>query len=176
MINWIIGNKEEHKIEYVITLGDLTQQSYTAEWDYIRSQFYRLNGLLPFMMTPGNHDRRDPEVKQMTEYGYDIWPEELRKNAYFHEIFGDEIYRSQIDGNMYDWDMANTYNAFSIGDVKYLLLSLDYGASDEMLEWASGIVEQHADHRVIVVTHAYLYRDGTTVDAYDTYPATRIDG
>ncbi len=176
MINWIIGNKEEHKIEYVITLGDLTQQSYTAEWDYIRSQFYRLNGLLPFMMTPGNHDRRDPEVKQMTEYGYDIWPEELRKNAYFHEIFGDEIYRSQIDGNMYDWDMANTYNAFSIGDIKYLLLSLDYGASDEMLEWASGIVEQHADHRVIVVTHAYLYRDGTTVDAYDTYPATRIDG
>lgn len=176
MINWIIGNREEQKINYVITLGDLTQQSYTAEWDYVRDQFYRLYGVVPFMLTPGNHDRRDPEVKQMTEHGYDIWPEELRKNAYFHEIFGDEIYRSQIDGNMYDWDMANTYKAFTVGDVKYLLLSLDYGASDEMLEWASGIVEQYKDHRVIVVTHAYLYRDGTTVDAYDTYAATRVDG
>lgn len=176
IFSWIEDNKDEHKIEYVMTLGDLTQQSYTAEWDYVKNQIYRLNGVVPFSLVAGNHDRRDPSVKEMTEHGYDIWPEAKLKNAYFHKIFNDNIYRSQIDGSMADWDVANTYKAFEVANTKYLLLTLDYGASDEVLAWADGIVSAYPDHKVIISTHAYLYRDGTTVDAYDTYPATRIDG
>ena len=176
IFSWLLANKDEHKIEYVMTLGDLTQQSWTAEWDYVKSQLYRLEGKIPFSIVAGNHDRRDPEIKEMTEYGYYIWPEERLLNAYFHTVFNDDVYRAQIDGSMTPTDVANTYNAFEVGGVKYLLITLDYGASDSVLEWASGIVESYPDHRVIINTHAYLFRDGTTVDAYDTYPATRVDG
>ena len=176
IFSWLLDNKDEHKIEYVMTLGDLTEESWTAEWDYVKSQIYRLGGKIPFSLVPGNHDRRDPEVKEMTEYGYDIWPEERLLDSYFHKIFNDDVYRAQIDGSMDPRDVANTYKAFTVGDVDYLLLTLDYGASDSVLEWASDIVESYPDHRVIVTTHAYLFRDGSTVDAYDVYPATRIDG
>lgn len=176
IFSWLLANKDEHKIEYVMTLGDLTQQSWTAEWDYVKSQLYRLEGKIPFSIVAGNHDRRDPDIKEMTEYGYYIWPEERLLNAYFHTVFNDDIYRAQIDGSMTPADVANTYNAFEVGNTKYLLITLDYGASDAVLEWASGIVESYPDHKVIINTHAYLFRDGTTVDAYDTYPATRVDG
>ena len=176
IFSWLLANKDEHKIEYVMTLGDLTQQSWTAEWDYVKSQLYRLEGKIPFSIVAGNHDRRDPEIKEMTEHGYHIWPEDKLLDAYFHKVFNDDTYRAQIDGSKTYGDVANTYNAFEVGNTKYLLITLDYGASDAVLEWASGIVESYPDHKVIINTHAYLFRDGTTVDAYDVYSATRVDG
>ena len=41
-----------------------------------------------------------------------------------------------------------------------------------MLNWASGIIEAHADYNVIITTHAYLFRDGTTLDKNDVCPPT----
>jgi hypothetical protein len=44
-------------------------------------------------------------------------------------------------------------------------LSLEFGPSDDTLAWASGVIEQHPDHRVILVTHCYLMDDDTRVDS-----------
>ena len=176
MIDWLLDNREEHKIEYVMTLGDLTQKSYTAEWDYVKSQFYRLNGYIPFSLTRGNHDKLESQIKDKDENNVTIWPDELRKEALFYKTFDDEVYRSQIDGCFEDWDLANSYKAFEVANTKYLLISLDYGASDEVLEWAGRIIEAYSDHRVIITTHSYLFRDGTTLDKDDAYAASRSQG
>lgn len=39
-----------------------------------------------------------------------------------------------------------------------------------MLDWASGVIEAHPNHKVIITTHCYLFRDGTTLDAGDVVP------
>lgn len=176
LINWIIDNKEEHKIEYVMTLGDLTQKSYTAEWDYVRDQFYRLNGIVPFSLARGNHDKVESQIKAKDENKQTVWPDELRQNALFYKTFDNDIYRAQIDGALNNWDVANTYKAFTVADTKYLLICLDYGASDEALNWAGNVIEAHKDHKVIITTHTYLFRDGTTLDKNDAYPASRSQG
>ncbi|MBE6684138.1 MAG: hypothetical protein E7592_00620 [Ruminococcaceae bacterium] len=176
LIDWLLENKEEHKIEYVMTLGDLTQKSYTAEWDYVRSQFYRLDGIVPFSLARGNHDKVEPQIKTKDENNQTVWPDELRQNALFYKAFDDETYRGQIDGCLNEWDIANTYKAFTVADTKYLLVCLDYGPSDEALEWAGEIIEAHKDHRVIITTHTYLFRDGTLFDKDDAYPASRSQG
>lgn len=176
LVDWIIENKEEHKIEFVMTLGDLTQKSYTAEWDYVKSQFYRLDGIVPFSLSRGNHDKVEPQIKAKDENNNTVWPDELRRGALFYKTFDNLTYRNQIDGCLNDWDIANSYKAFTVAETKYLLICLDYGPSDEALEWASKLIEEHKDHRVIITTHSYLFRDGTTSDKNDAYPASRSQG
>ncbi len=176
MIDWLIDNREEHKIEFVMTLGDLTQKSYTAEWDYVRSQFYRLNGHIPFSLARGNHDKVESQIKAKDENNVTVWPDELRREGLFYKTFDNDIYRAQIDGCMENWDLANSYKAFEVAGVKYLLVCLDYGPSDEALAWAGGVIEAHSDHRVIITTHTYLFRDGTTFDKDDAYAASRSQG
>src|SRR6185503_8725998 len=47
---------------------------------------------------------------------------------------------------------------------KYLILALEWAPRDHAVEWANSIVERHTDHRVILLTHAYMYYDETRYD------------
>lgn len=174
LYNWLIENKDEHKIKYVMGLGDITQKSYTAEWDYAKEQLYKLNGIIPFSVVRGNHDKLETQIWKKVD-GKNYYDPALQKNSLFNKTFNDGIYRAQIDGS-YNNDVTNTYNAFTVGKTKYLLLNLDYGASDAVLNWADGIIRKYSDHRVIITTHCYLFRDGTTLDRNDAYPASKSQG
>lgn len=90
----------------------------------------------------------------------------------FNKTFCDDTYIAELDGRYGEGDVSNSYNAFTVGETKWLLLNIDFGPTDEMLNWACDVVEQYPDHKVIVVTHAYLYRDGSTLDANECYPAS----
>ena len=68
--------------------------------------------------------------------------------------------------------MATAWQELIVGQTKYLILSLDFGAPDEILAWASGVIEAHPEHRVIVTTHAYLDTDGTTRDKGEKHNAS----
>ncbi|MBE6667956.1 MAG: hypothetical protein E7607_06595 [Ruminococcaceae bacterium] len=175
LYNWLIVNKDEHKIKYVMGLGDMTQKSYTAEWDYAKEQLYKLNGIIPFSVVRGNHDKVEPQLWKKVN-GKNYYDPDLRFNSLFNKTFNDSVYRAQIDGSYESGDMSNTYNAFTVGNTKYLLLNLDYGASDAVLNWADGIIRKYSDHRVIIITHCYLFRDGTTLDRNDAYPASKSQG
>ena len=41
-----------------------------------------------------------------------------------------------------------------------MVVALDYGACDSVLNWASEIIEAHPYHNVIVTTHALIHRSG----------------
>lgn len=152
--DWILENKDAHKIKYVIGNGDITQKNLATEWATAKEQIYRLDGQIPYSLVRGNHDG----------------------NVGFNTTFGDGIYKKQIAGFMKEGDYSNTYSLLTVGDTDYLILCLDFGPSDEMLAWASEVVEKYPDHRVIVATHQYMYRDGTTLDSNDAYPASKAPG
>jgi hypothetical protein len=50
-----------------------------------------------------------------------------------------------------------------------MIFSLDFGAKNDVLDWANEVVAAHPDHRVIVSTHGYLEPDGTTLDHGEEY-------
>ena len=159
LYEWIVDNKEAHKIEYVLGLGDITQKSYAHEWDHAKEQIYKLNDVVPYLLTRGNHDYDTVEDGVVT--------------AGFNKTFDDGIYNQQLTDVMVEGDVSNAYRTLKIGDVDYLFMTLDFGPNDEVLAWANSVVEAHPDHRVVMVTHGYMYRDGTTLDKYDAYSASR---
>ena len=153
--DWILANTDTKKIGYVFGLGDITNGSSVAEWNVAKENIFRLNGVIPYSVVRGNHD----------------------KLAAFNNVFAtNSDYVSQFDGFYRDGDVTNSWRKITIGDVKYLMFSLDYGASDAVLAWAGSIIEANPDYKVIITTHAYLYRDGTTLDQGDVCPPATTGG
>lgn len=151
--NWIVANKESKNIQFVFGLGDITNRSTDAEWAVAKEQIAKLDGVVPYSLVRGNHDKTA---------GYDA--------AFLGGAYDTAV---QANGGKYSEDsLENTYQLLTIGEDNYLILCLDFGPTDEELAWADGLCEKYADHQVIVTTHSYLYRDGTTHDANDTHPAT----
>jgi hypothetical protein len=73
-------------------------------------------------------------------------------------------------------DMRNCYHLFEVGDIKYMVLVLDCSPTDEMIAWASDAVAANPDRNVIVTTHVYLNKDGTTMSPTDYAPGTPNTG
>ena len=157
--DWILANKEEKKIQYVFGLGDITDNNNKAEWAHAKEQLQKLDGNIPYSIVRGNHDlvgsfsAEDKTADYMTQY------------------LGTEAYKSQFtEDGFYDANISNSWRTFTVGQVKYLMLALDFGPSDDVLNWAGDIIKNHPDHSVIITTHAYLYRNGTTLDANEVCP------
>ena len=149
LYSWIVENKEAKKIEYVFGLGDITDQDWTesgdAEWAVATASIRKLDGVVPYSMVRGNHDR---------EYR-------------FNKAFNDEVYKSQFEGFFNKNSIFDTYRTFSVAGDDYLFITLDHGPSDLKLEWASDIISQYPDHRVIITTHWYTAKDGLPGDVND---------
>ena len=70
IMDWLIDNKEDEKIEYVIGLGDITDKSTVDEWNLVIPQYERLydsygNSYFPIR---GNHDRTTTTSGQTVTY------------------------------------------------------------------------------------------------------------
>ncbi len=146
--DWIVANKEEKKIEYVFGLGDITDQDWLAtgkeEWRIAKENIYKLNGVVPYSMVRGNHD----------------------SETFFIQAFSVPEYKSQFE-QFYKLYPTNTYRTITICEDDYLMITLDHGPKDDELEWASKIIEQYPNHRVVITTHWYLGPDGQPGDVND---------
>lgn len=151
--NWVLDNIESKKIKFVFGLGDITDRNSMAEWIRARKVIHSLDGHVEYSIIRGNHDDA----------------------ANLKKAFPWADYKDKFDGS-YDGSLLNTYRTLTIGEVKYLLIALDFGADDGILEWAGKLCEQYPDHNVIITTHAYLFSDGTTVDHSDTWAPTTLGG
>ena len=167
MYDWLVDNAEAMNIRYVMGLGDITENATVPEWECAKENIYKLSGIVPFSVVIGNHDKYD--------YKDQNYMPQDRKDFLFNQYFCDETYLAELDGWYGEGDVTCAYNAFEIGNTKWLLLTLDFGPTDEMLAWASEVIAAHPDHKVIVTTHAYLYRDGTTLDRDDCYSSSRYN-
>ncbi len=151
LYDWIVANADEHKIKWVFGLGDITDTSSVGEWERAQANFQKLDGVVPYSLIRGNHDG----TAKLNEYfSYD---------AYINRTLG-----YWTEGTK----LQNTYFTFEVGDIKYLVLCINYGADDRILSWASKIVEKYPDRNVILTTHAYLDETGKLLDKNHAYAPT----
>ena len=154
LYDWIVANKENKKISYVFGMGDITNHSAKDEWEIAYEEITKLNGVVDYALIRGNHDTSET----------------------FNSTFNNEEYKSMFNGFYSEDLIENSYDIFTVGDVKYLHITLDYHVSDAVLSWAGGIIEEYSDHRVIISTHSYLASDGTLDTRGYTYNGVTNSG
>lgn len=147
--DWVIQNTQDQNVRFVFELGDITNQNTDEEWLLAYEQIRRLNGVIPHSVVRGDCD------------------DESR----FDENFPYSDYAEGLSGS-YDQTMRNTYQKLTVGEISYLIVNLDVGASDDVLMWANEIVAAHSGYRVIVTTHAYLDANGIPLTEKSKYAPT----
>ena len=173
MFSWISFNKEKLNIRNVLFTGDLVNnndRAYpmpghielfgTEQWEAFSGLMKILDGQVPYILSTGNHD-------------YDYGRRTDKGNSHFHRYFPinrnpltrrqllmcymDKNRETSLDNAVYE------FTAPAPDKRKFLVVSLRFLPEDEHLAWAKKIVDdpKYADHFVILLTHYYLYRDGS---------------
>ncbi len=191
--DWLIENEEDHKIEYVIGLGDITDDSTDIEWDRANNYISKLNGKIPYALARGNHDDWDDFNRHLHNGYYEttvngmmnpgtISLTDINQPGLIKKTLedGTVIYETREgdipEGGDVQGDLTNSYRYFNIQGTDYLIMTIDFAPTEATLDWANEVIKAHPNHKIIAVTHAYMYRDGTTIDDGDCYPPTYYSG
>jgi hypothetical protein len=145
---WIATHRDAENIAFVLHEGDVTDLNTEGEWLRGRAAMRVLDGVVPYAISPGNHDGLAQRVN-LTE----------RFNRHFALT---DYERLPTFGGVFEaGKLDNGYHFFSAGGVDWMVLVLEFGPRDVVLTWANEVVAAHPERRVIVLTHAHLYPDDT---------------
>ena len=154
---WIAENAENENIAYVLHQGDITDWNAKEQWEVATSAFSLLDGKISYTIVPGNHDTGNNA--------------ETRDTQLFNTYFPYSKYSktSGFGGAFEEGKMDNTWSTFNAGGLDWLILSLEFGPRNKVVEWAGNIIQKHPKHKVIINTHAYMYSDDTRMGEGDDW-------
>ncbi|PWR23905.1 family 16 glycoside hydrolase [Zavarzinia compransoris] len=162
MTQWLVDNKDSHNIQFVVHVGDITQSNTTIQYGVADAALNKLDGVIPYSVLPGNHDG----TSSIYDGGnFDKYFSPAQQAAANPTTFGGTYDQEPESGR-------NNYQTFTAPDgTKWLVLSLEFGAREDVLRWAGEVIEGHLDHRVILANHSYMTwagrHDATGAPLYD---------
>lgn len=145
------STKNGGKINFAIQLGDLVESRGTkdSEWELADKAFSILDGELPYLVVPGNHDcdkwiykNGNNKISGFTKYTNYFGPDSRH--------FKDKEYYC---GNYHD---LNSFARISVDDKNFLIIGLEIEPDDDVLNWVQDIINKNQDCAVILFMHEYL--------------------
>jgi hypothetical protein len=159
--DWIL--KEADNIDFVLQQGDLTQNNNDKEWGVIKQAFTKLDGKVPYVLAAGNHDMgsgpgKFADTRNTTLYNRYFPQNAMSKLPGFGGVFEQE-------------KLENAFYLFKTGKINWLVLTLEFGPRNSVLDWANKVADQYPHHLIIINTHAYMYSDSTRQNGKDFWRA-----
>jgi len=144
--SWVLAQRTSLNIAALLHVGDLVETpGSTAEWLVASWSMRVLDGVVPYVIVPGNHDT-DSSRRGLI-------------NAYFSPTS-----MPWITGTMETGQIENNYALLDIGRETWLVVGLEFGPRDAVVTWADSVLKTYPTRPAILVTHAYLYGDGNRYD------------
>jgi hypothetical protein len=153
-VKWILDQREARRIAFVLHEGDIVNSDMSPEWEVASRAMHKLDGVVPYVLAAGNHDYLasggiDDRTGTLINQYFPLAP--LAASPGFRGSFAPDR-------------IENTAQFLMVGDVPWLVISLEFGPRDAVLAWADGIVKQYPDMPAMIVTHAYQNWDGERYD------------
>jgi hypothetical protein len=145
---WVVAQRRAQGVELVLHTGDIVDTNVAAQWQVAAGALHALDGVVPYLITTGNHDvsrARDSLVADYFDPG---------------DLATDDFQPMARDAPRLD----NAFGVVQLGGQRWLVLGVEFGPRDAVVDWAAGVLEDHADLPAILFTHAYLYSDGRRYD------------
>jgi hypothetical protein len=147
-MRWILDQKDASNVVFVLHEGDCTQENTLADWLNFKRYMRLLDGVVPYALAVGNHDGLGAPVED---------------TALFNQFFPVSAYQDlpTFGGVFEPGKMDNCYQLFSAGGVDWLVMSMEFGPREAVLDWANQVAANYPQRRVILVTHTHIYSDDT---------------
>jgi Calcineurin-like phosphoesterase len=152
-VEWIAAQRERAHIALVAHEGDIVDDDEPGEWRRAAVSLHRLDGLVPVLLSAGNHDYRRTGTH-------------IDRQTLLDQYFGPPLRGGAVldEGTFEPGRLENSFVLLDTDTGPWLVISLEFGPRDAALAWASALLDDHAGLPAIVVTHAYLDADGTRYD------------
>ncbi|HEY6739259.1 MAG TPA: metallophosphoesterase [Actinopolymorphaceae bacterium] len=160
---WVLDHHSELRIPFVVHVGDVVEwPSRLSDWDRSRVALDRLDGVVPYGISIGNHDLDAWACEPPTTCSPWEAIREDRSVDTFNEYFPRSKFAAwqSFGGSYPEGRSDSSYFTFRAGGVDWLVLNIRFWPTDEELAWAARVVAEHPDRQVIVNTHEY--QSGTT--------------
>lgn len=143
--DWIKQNHDKENIVFATQVGDIVHDhsKIMSQWVVASNAMARLNGVVPWGVTIGNHDYDSDGIKQGLAT---VWL----------QYFGPEQFKGRPWYGGASSNGLNSYQLFSGGGVDFIILQLEVNIPDEAIAWAENVLKQHPERAAIVSTHTYL--------------------
>jgi hypothetical protein len=140
---WILSISDALNIRVVQSVGDMIESHNETEWSRAKKNYYfLLNNGIPIVPAAGNHE----------------W-EEDQNFAYMNQYFPLSDFQDKAWWGGHFGGIQNSYQLFTIGQEKYLLLTLQYHAGSkkvgrqDAVDWAKAVFDAHPDRKLILSSH-----------------------
>ncbi|MFY1652041.1 LamG-like jellyroll fold domain-containing protein [Solwaraspora sp. WMMB762] len=137
--------RRDANIAFMTHLGDITEHGSEHEIDLASDAFRTIDGRLPYSVLAGNHDIRGGD--------------DQRGDSVYLRAFGPHRFTDTPTFGGASPDGYNSYHVLRAGARDWLILALDWRASDNGLAWAQGVIDAHRTLPVILTTHDLAWAD-----------------
>lgn len=163
MSDYVVEHKDSLGILHVVHVGDIVEFGAPEQWALAAEAMGRLDGEVSYTLGVGNHDQQRPGFASAFSFESDIDDYFTAEQVGATTAQGGGTYDgfdvgpdTFDNGNSYSDSIRNHYTTIAAPDgTDWLILSLEFGAPDDVLRWASEVIEGHLDHRVIIDTHSW---------------------
>jgi 3',5'-cyclic AMP phosphodiesterase CpdA len=150
---YVVSRARALDVRFVFHLGDIVDNNTDREWERARDALSLLDGVVPLALVPGNHDYGPHGNASTRETPLNRFFDYAKVSA--APTFGGAFEPGKLD---------NVYQLFSAGGRDYVVLGLEWGPRNAVLEWANGVMARHPERFGILVTHAYLTDENVRAD------------
>lgn len=168
--DFLADYKSALNLKYALHEGDIVQSNETASyWAIASNAMLNLEmGGVNYSLLPGNHDYYNNSETRSSQLSSYFPTTRLDNQSSYGGVYPGEPTLTN-----------NSYSFFSTGSVDWLVIALEFGPRDGVVDWADSLMKQYPSRQVMLVTHSYLYPNtnpalptGTLVD-WATYGATQ---
>jgi hypothetical protein len=142
---WVRKARDTDNIVFVTQVGDIIndRSKIMAQWTVASNAMAKLDDVVPWGVTIGNHDYDSDQLKQgvATTWLRHFGPDRFKGRPWYGGASPNGL---------------NSYQLFSGGGIDFLILQLEVEVPDEAIAWAQGVLMRHPNRAAIVSTHSYL--------------------
>ncbi|MCX4903601.1 metallophosphoesterase [Streptomyces sp. NBC_00878] len=141
----LVAERAEANIAFMTHLGDVTEHGTEDEIARAADTFRTIHGKVPYSVLAGNHDIKSGD--------------DQRGDSAYLAAFGPARYASMPTYRGASPDGYNTYHVLTAASRAWLVIALDWRASDRGLRWAQGILDAHPTLPAVLTTHDLAWSD-----------------
>ena len=154
---WIVDNAVSENIVFMTHEGDIVETwNSTTEWGYANDSISLLDGVVPYGLAVGNHDKYENPADPMYDTVSTYFNQTFPYTRYESEPWYGGHYPAAPDPN----GNSNNYQIFSAGGADYIVLHLEDYPTYETVAWADGVLKANPARKAIITTHGYMDTGG----------------
>jgi hypothetical protein len=158
-IDWLIKNRKKYKMPMALHVGDVVDYDSEKHWQTASKAFLKMDEAeFPYAFAVGNHDTSAVGENTGSAAPGDTHLN-VRKTEKLNRYFPVSRFINQ-HGRYEEGKSDNAWYTFRAEGLNWLVVTLEFCARKEPVEWAEKLIDQYPNYNVIVLTHYHLNPDG----------------